>query len=116
MSGTLADSPSDGKSEVLATLRAEGRSIPFRRLCERLQFDWGIGTDTFSTFPTTVAGVLSALQTAEDVTGTTADGSASVDLTDGVPADTDRVALTQDGLTDARHLSPRPQKDPFGRS
>lgn len=107
--GLLTDSPSSGESEVLATLHAEGRGIPFRRLCERLRFDWGLGDDTKSSFPATVASVLSSLTTA-DVTGTTANGGSPVDLTAGTPADTTRIILTDAGRAAARSLSPRPQR------
>lgn len=111
----LLDSPSSGQSEVLATLRAEGRSMPFRRLCQRVQFDWGIGDDTFAEFPATMAAVLSALQTAGYVTGSDEDEANVVDLTGGTPADTDRVLMTSSGQAYSRSLSPRPQKDPFYR-
>lgn len=107
--GLLTDSPSSGESEVLATLRAEGRNIPFARLCERLRFDWGLGDDNLTSYPTTVSTVLSGLAPAS-VTGTTADGSDPVDLTSGVPDGTDRIVFTDAGLASARHLSPRPQR------
>lgn len=107
--GLLTDSPSGGESEVLATLRAEGRNVPFARLCERVRFDWGLGSDDLTSYPDTVASVLSGL-TPASVTGTTANGGAVVDLTDGTPDDTDRIIFTNAGLASARHLSPRPQR------
>lgn len=111
--GNLLNSPSDGQSEVLATIKSNGREISFARLCERVQWEWGIGSDTAAEFPTTLSTVLSALQSAGYVDGKTQSQGGSVDLTAGVPAGTTLVFLTQTGLVYSRSLSPRPLKDPW---
>lgn len=114
MSGNLLNTPSDGLSEVLATIKSNGRAIPFARLVERVQWEWGIGTDTAAEFPTTLATVLGTLQTDGYVDGTTSSQGGSVDLTAGVPAGTTLVFLTQAGIVNSRSLSPKPLKDPWG--
>jgi hypothetical protein len=107
---TILNSPSTGQSEVLDVIKENGRALNFQRLCERVQWHYGVADDTAASFPTTVSTVLGALQSAGYVAGTTAAQDRSVDLTAGVPAASTWILLTGTGLPYTRHLAPRPRR------
>lgn len=113
--GALLLTPSNGKSEVLETLRYQGAIAAGVKIVNlgpmvshRWQGDEGSeGSDT--TFEADILTVLVALQTAGYVIGRNDSTGATVDLS-STPPKTTRVVLTGAGRHAARAPRPRPNR------